>query len=159
MNRKVWFPLLVLLLMLSACVPLETPPPEPRPEGPVTHAPSQPPELPAPGPYDPGKGDESMERSQVFINSQEIQVLESFPPQFQLHVTGSLPTPCHELRAVVDEPDAENQIHVQIYSLVDPNVVCVQVLEPFEANISLGSYVSGTYTVFVNGEEVGEITS
>jgi hypothetical protein len=30
-------------------------------------------------------------------------------------------------------------------------------LEAFEADISLGSYSSGSYTVLVNGEEAGQI--
>ena len=98
-----------------------------------------------------------MQRGEVFIDSQEILILESFPLQFRLHVIGSLPTPCHELRAVVNEPDKQNDIQVQIYSLVDPDKVCIQVLEPFDVSLSLGSYASGSYTVFVNGEEVGEI--
>jgi hypothetical protein len=72
-------------------------------------------------------------------------------------VEGSLPTPCHELRAVVSEPNAQNQIPVEMYSLVDPNVECIQMLEAFEADISLGSYSSGSYTVLVNGEEAGQI--
>jgi hypothetical protein len=31
-------------------------------------------------------------------------------------------------------------------------------LEPFEATIPLGTYPSGTYPVWVNGVEVGEMT-
>jgi len=100
-----------------------------------------------------------MQRGEVFIDTQEILILESFPLQFQLQVTGSLPTPCHELRAVVEEPDDQNQIRVDMYSLVDPDTVCAQVLEPFDVSLSLGSYPSGTYSVFVNGEKIGEITA
>jgi hypothetical protein len=114
-------------------------------------------EDPSPDPYAPRPGDEAKQRGEVYIDSHDILILESFPPQFRLQVTGSLPTPCHELRAVVDEPDEQNQIHVEMYSLVDPAITCAQVLEPFEASISLGSFESGSYTVFVNGEQVGEI--
>jgi hypothetical protein len=46
---------------------------------------------------------------------------------------------------------------VNVYSLVDPAEICIQVLEKFESNIPLGSYSSGNYTVLVNGEPVGEI--
>jgi hypothetical protein len=99
-----------------------------------------------------------MTRGEVFIDSQEIQVVEGVPPQYQLVVTGSLPTPCHELRVVIDVPDEQNRIDVQIYSLVDPDTICIQVLEPIEATIPLGSYPSGSYTVWVNGEAAGEIT-
>lgn len=152
----------MVFLLLIACAgqgtPFESEPPTPMPGNPnVTSPPPGREELP-PNPYAPGKGDESMQGGEAYIDSQEILILKSFPPQYQLHVNGSLPTPCHELRAVIDEPDERNRIQVQVFSLVDPNTICTQVLEPFEANIPLGSYASGSYTVFVNGEEVGEIT-
>lgn len=99
-----------------------------------------------------------MTRGEVFIDSQEVQVVEGVPPQYQLVVTGSLPTPCHELRAVVDVPDEQDQIDVQLFSLVDPSVMCIQVLEAFEATIPLGSFPSNSYTVWVNGEAAGEMT-
>lgn len=100
-----------------------------------------------------------MQRGPVYIDYHEILTLESFPPQFRLHVKGSLPTPCHQLRAVVDEPDEQNRIQVQIFSLVGPDIACTQVLEPFDASIPLGSQFKGSnaYSVYVNGEKVGEI--
>src|SRR5919108_409153 len=130
MVHKVFLSLLVLLL-LTACNGQsmnQAEPPTPMPQDP--NAASAAP----PNPYAPVRGDEALQRGEVHIASQEILILESFPPQFRLHVTGSLPTPCHQLRAVVNEPDEQNQIHVEIYSLVDPNTVCIQVLEPFEAS-------------------------
>lgn len=108
--------------------------------------------------YAPVNGDEGLQRGEADIDSQEILILESFPPQFRLQMTGALPTPCHQLRAVVHEPNDQNEIHVEIYSVVDPNTTCIQVLEAFEASIPLGSNLeAGSYTVFVNGELVGEI--
>ena len=98
-----------------------------------------------------------MGRSEVHIDSQEILTLESFPPQFQLHVIGSLPTPCHKLRSVVYEPDEQNQIYVQIFSWVDPDIVCARAPQALDASIPLGSYASGSYTLFVNGAKVGQI--
>lgn len=151
----------IAVMLLIACAaqnPIETPPPTPFPEDPNATPPPPGSAEPPPGPYSPGKGDESMQRGEVFIDSLDILILESFPPQFRLLVKGSLPTPCHELRAVVDAPDEQNRFQVQVYSLVDPNISCIQMLESFEASISLGSYASGTYIVFVNGEEAGEIT-
>jgi hypothetical protein len=76
-----------------------------------------------------------------------------------LNVKGSLPTPCHQLRVVTDQPNQQNEIHISIYSLVDPNTACTQVLKPFEANLPLGSFPSGKYTIFVNDEKVGEISA
>jgi hypothetical protein len=59
---------------------------------------------------------------------------------------------------VVDIPTADSKIQVQLYSVFDPEKVCDQALEPLEASIPLGSYVRGSYTVVVNGQEVGKIT-
>jgi hypothetical protein len=155
------FLFLTLCLLIVACQrlnPVEAPPSPPTPDG-FTLTPATPSgeELPL-NPYAPGKGDEALQRGEVYMDSHEITMLKSLPPQFQLIVKGSLPTPCHQLRAVVDLPDAQNQIHVLLYSLSDPNTACTQVLEPFEASVPLGTFSEGSYTVFVNGEQVGEIT-
>lgn len=159
MRLKIWFSLLISLVLFAACAPVvETEPPTPVTGDPNATAMPQGSEIPPLNPYAPGKGDESMSRGEVYIDSLSILVLESFPPQYQLQVQGYLPTPCHQLRAIVDEPTIDSEIHVQVYSVVDPNMACIQVLEPFEVNIPLGSYVRGSYTVFVNGEEVGKIT-
>jgi len=163
MLRKLWLSVVVIVPLLAACAGQpaapETEPSIPTPEDPDATGLSPGSEEPPLDSYAPAKGDEAMQRGEVFIDTQEILILESFPLQFQLQVTGSLPTPCHELRAVVEEPDDQNQIRVDMYSLVDPDTVCAQVLEPFDVSLSLGSYPSGTYSVFVNGEKIGEITA
>ncbi|MGE5642501.1 MAG: hypothetical protein ACM3Y8_05765 [Byssovorax cruenta] len=159
MNYRIWFSLLVCLLLASACQPqkpVETAPSPPKPDD-FSLTPGTPGPVEPINSYSPGKGDESMQRGAVYIDSTDILTLESFPLQFQLNVKGSLPTPCHQLRVVIDQPNQQNEIRISIYSLVDPNTVCTQVLKPFEVNIPLGSFPSGKYTVFVNDENVGEI--
>ena len=99
-----------------------------------------------------------MRRGEVFIEAMEVLTLESFPPQFNLYVSGNLPTPCHELRANVLPPDDQNRIMVDIYTVVDPEMMCIQVIEPFDQTIPLGPLDPGAYTVFVNGQQVGEIS-
>jgi hypothetical protein len=98
-----------------------------------------------------------MSRGEVFIDEMQVLTMESFPPQFLLQMSGSLPTPCHHLRADVSDPDSQNQIQVEVYSLADPDAACIQVLEPFQQGINLGSFSQGSYTVVVNGEQVAEI--
>jgi hypothetical protein len=83
--------------------------------------------------------------------------MESFPPQYMLHLVGNLPTPCHHLRANVSQPDDQNRIQVEVYSLVDPEEICTQVLSPFENNLSLGSFETGKYTLLLNGKQIAEI--
>ena len=108
-------------------------------------------------PVDPLPNESKMVRGNVFVDESGVILMESYPVQAALLVSGTLPTPCHELRATVSEPDKENNIYVELYSLTDPNMACIQMLEQFEASIPLGSYSSGSYTVFLNGDEVGEI--
>lgn len=72
---------------------------------------------------------------------------------------GSLPTPCNHLRVAVSAPNAKNRIFIDVYSVIDPNQICIQMLAPLEVNIPLGSFPPGHYSVWVNGEKIGEFDS
>ncbi|MDH3944275.1 MAG: hypothetical protein OEV06_09310 [Anaerolineae bacterium] len=116
---------------------------------------SAPPSSPG-APSDP----EGWVRGNAFINETDLLIMESYPIQVSLLVLGELPTPCNRLAYDIDPPDEENQIHIEIYSLYEPETICIQVIEPFEENISISSLDTpldeGLYTVWVNGEKVGE---
>jgi len=109
--------------------------------------------------YLPEPGDSALSRGKVFIDSSDLLIMESYPIQVALALKGSLPTPCNQLRVVANPPDGQNRIQVEVYSVVDPEQMCVQVLEPFEVNLNLGSFPTGHYTVLVNGEVVGKFDS
>jgi hypothetical protein len=149
MNRKLIIAIILVATVLVACGGLDQP---------VTS------ETPATGnqapasPLDPLPGEDQMARGEVTVSSSELIIKESYPLQVDLAVEGTLPTPCHHLRADIQEPDRENIINVELYSLVDPNMACIQVIEPFEEQIPLGTYPDGTYSVYLNGEWVGEFT-
>lgn len=147
--------LFVAVLVLTACGPAEvpgTPPnfPVENPPGGIT--PVEPIELP----FAPKPSDATLSRGEAFISEAGLLIRESFPPQIALTLSGDLPTPCHELRVVVGQPDADNRIDVEAYSVVDPEMICTQVLESFQENIELGTFPGGHYTVWVNGERAGE---
>jgi hypothetical protein len=151
-----------IALLIGACAPSQSPVPDPNttlpPDAPVTSPPqngSAAPERPE-MPFAPKPGDADLSRAEVFLSESQLLIRESFPPQIALDLSGDLPTPCHELRVNIQEPDAENKISVEVYSVVDPDQVCTQVLEPFQENIDLGTFSSGHYTVWVNGEMLGE---
>ncbi len=110
-------------------------------------------------PYAPVPEDKNMVRGEVFLEPQSVQLVtqESFPPQVVLNLSGDLPTPCHQLRVLAARPDAQNNIQVDVYSVSDPNKMCTQVLQPFEARVPLGSYPSGEYSVYINGQLIGKI--
>lgn len=150
---------IIILLLTFALVAACTPPPSP--DSPVTAPPSEFPVSPSSSPipenpYAPQPGDEKLTRSAAFMNSADLLLMESFPIQVAMILRGSLPTPCHSLRAVIKPPDGTNNIEVEAYSVTDPNKVCAQVLQSFEASIPIGSFAPGHYTVSVNGVRVGE---
>jgi hypothetical protein len=122
--------------------------PTPLPEAPV---PSQDEGAP------PAAGKPQGERGPAYVETSELLLLESSPVQAQLKVTGALPTPCHALKWEVHGPDPEGRIDVVLYSVADPDLACIQVLEPFEASIPLGAFESGRFPVSLNGEPTGTI--
>ena len=108
-------------------------------------------------PYPPLESDSSLQRDSVVLQSKDLLVQESFPPKYILLLKGALPTPCHKLRVAINEPDIENQINLEVYSVVDPNVICIQILAKLDARIEFNGYPAGNYTVWVNGEKVGNM--
>ena len=152
---------LLLTLLVASCAPASeassTPTPLPSDTA-VTSPPggTMPTNEATANPLAPKPGDENLTRGNVFIEEYGLMIRESFPPQVSLAFSGNLATPCHELRAVVSEPDEENKIIVDVYSVVDPNMICTQVLKPFQANMDLGTFPTGHYTVWISGEMAGE---
>lgn len=140
--------------------PTDAPPASatPNPDEPVTGEPGDP-ATPAPQPWDPLPSDKSLERGPAYVEGVDVLVLESFPVQIVLNLSGSRPTPCHQLRVAVAAPDAQNQIAVEVYSVADPGQSCTQNLAPFEVSVPLGSFPSGDYTILVNGALAGEFTA
>lgn len=157
---------LLTATFLSACngpQTVQTENPSYPNEPPYPNTPSYPNEPatanPMPQPYAPQPGDTALTRGVVYLDSEEISVMESYPVQIMLTLKGSLPTPCNQLRVLANPPDEQNRIQIDVYSVIDPDQICAQVLEPFDVNINLGSYPSGHYSVWVNGESVGEFDS
>jgi len=107
----------------------------------------------APGSSGPNAG---MTRGPVFIDEVELVILESFPVQIELVIRGALPTPCASLEWSVEPPDDKGRILVEAFSLQDPALDCIQVLQEMEERLAIGSYSAGSYSVWLNGELVGE---
>lgn len=108
-------------------------------------------------PYAPLPDDNKLSAGNLYLESAEVLVLESYPPQFRLSLHGSLPTPCHALRVKIDPPDENNNIYINAYSVADPGMVCAQVLQSFDAAVPLKNLIPGRYVVWVNGEKIAEI--
>lgn len=104
----------------------------------------------------PVSEDQDFERGPAFVDEAELELTGELPVRVDLVLRGSLPTPCHSLQWASEPPDDQGRINIEVYSLYDPTLSCIQVLEPMEATIPIGSFTEGSYSVWVNGEQVGE---
>jgi len=105
----------------------------------------------------PRASDSQLKQVTVYIDGSEILLMDDKPQQIKLHVWGNLPTPCNELRTLVQDTDDQNRIQVMVYAVTDPNVMCTQVITPFDVSFVIGEFSEGKYTVVLNGEEIGSV--
>jgi hypothetical protein len=121
------------------------------PDAPVSDDPAVPTVAPPPPPAPaPTVGPAAVE-GLAMVERIDVLILESFPVQVHAVVAGSLPDPCTELGAPTQGRDG-NAISVTIPTTRDPEVVCAQVITPFEVTVPLaGEFPPGSYTVTVNG--------
>ncbi|MFH2102048.1 MAG: hypothetical protein ABIJ39_01655 [Chloroflexota bacterium] len=155
--------LFLFAILFTACVPQATELPvisQPtRADLPVTNKPDQPePTAGLPG-YMPQPIDAGLSRGNIYIDAVQVIVMESYPVQILLNLQGNLPTPCNHLRVDVAIPDDQNRIVVDAYSVHSETEMCIQVLEPFDASIPLGSFPPGHYTIWVNDSQAGQFDS
>ena len=155
---------LLLLLFAAACAPIPQAPAEPSPLPPDTAVTSPPvgnitTNEPYVNPFSPKPDDSKLTRGNVFLSESSLVIRESYPPQISLALRGELPTPCHQLRVQVSAPNEDNRLLLDVYSVVDADLACIQVLEPFEEFIDMGTFASGHYSVWINGEMIGEFDS
>lgn len=157
MKKKIWL-IILLTLLLTSCGGSEAAPTSMAFD--LTLAPTNlvadplVTQTPLPG-YFPQPGDNELTRAKVLPESIDLLSTETIPQQISVLISGYLPTPCHLLRAKIARPDAKNNIHIELYSLADPEADCPQTLRAFNEGINLGSFPAGSYWVWVNGEKVG----
>ena len=143
----------LLVLILSACAAQPTQEPTPTTSAPFVLTQEE-------NPYAPKTGDLSLKEGGVILTS--LSLSERFdldPIRAELHVFGSMPSVCSELRIKVNPPNSEYQIIIEIYSVTDPKLNCENVFQQVETTILLGAYSAGQYTIWVNDSFVGNIVS
>lgn len=106
--------------------------------------------------YLPSPADSNLRREDINLESTEMLTLESYPVQYTLVLRGTMPTPCNQLRIASSPYDEQNKISMDVYSVVDPNVACAEMLQLYEVNFPLGSFPAGHYTIWINGKQVAE---
>ena len=99
----------------------------------------------------------------VSVDDIQFVVRESFPMQIAVDISGTQPTPCHQLNwsftpgGTTSESGAdvaaEGSVHeISIWaSDPAPDVSCIQAIEPFNLLVEVGDFVFGEYTIVVNG--------
>ena len=147
------FMFLCFAILLSACSGQPTPASTPTTSGPLVIRLED-------NSYAPKPEDLSMQKAGVILTSLDLFELAGITPvRTELTILGSTPGVCHELRIVVDPPDNNYQIFIEIYSIVDPKLNCDNVFQQFEASILFGEYSPGVYSIWVNTSFVGTIVS
>ena len=113
---------------------------------------------PVTNPYAPQPGDEKMMRGDPEIVSASVLMTESLPHQVSVSLAYRLSTPCYQLRVSINPPDSQNHIQMAIYSVAPKDKPCnlMALQTPMESGINLGSFPTGHYSVWVNGQQVGE---
>lgn len=108
---------------------------------------------PAPSGPTPGVQAQPPDRRLVLapIDGADVLILESFPPQYRLHVLAGLPNGCAK-QAGYETSRLGSTIRVLVYnSLPTGDVVCTMIYGAYELNIDLGRLDSGTtYAIEVN---------
>jgi hypothetical protein len=127
----------------AAATPSSPAPTPTRPAGSSTLPLSDLPTLPA-----------GTQRVDAPIDGLDILILESFPPQYMLHIQAGLPSGCAK-QAGYEASRFGSVITVRVYnSIPTGQVACTMIYGTYELNLNLGSdYTPGqTYTVRVNDE-------
>jgi hypothetical protein len=90
------------------------------------------------------------------IDGLDVLTLESFPPQYMLHVKAGLPSGCAEPLSHRVAGRQGNVIEVEVLNSPPDTAICTAIYGMYEININLGSdFTSGqSYSVRVNDKEV-----
>jgi hypothetical protein len=92
-----------------------------------------------------------------FVEGSGLLIMESYPIQVRLDVSGSVPTPCNEpFWRIIDDGST---LSVELFTATDPDLACTQVIAEKEVQIPLGSWAGESRTVLLDGEEAGAFES
>ncbi|MBM3138456.1 MAG: hypothetical protein FJZ98_09755 [Chloroflexi bacterium] len=98
-------------------------------------------------PYAPLKSDNDLILSPAFLEK-AVWIVE----EHRLNLKGSLPTPCNQLR--VSYTQSKNKLEFEIYSLSNPELICAQMVQPFDVDLFIKDYPQRGINIIVNGHEV-----
>lgn len=98
----------------------------------------------------PPQSTEGTFRSPSTITNVDVIVMESFPMQVSLHITGEQPDGC-DFPVIVEQVREGNTVTVSVYREVPLTVMCPMMLVPYDDTIRLdGTFEPGDYVFQVN---------
>jgi inhibitor of cysteine peptidase len=103
-----------------------------------------------------GTGGSEYLSGQANVESVDVLIMESFPVQASVVVSGQHPDGCTQISNTEQEFLDEKTIGLTVYTITPANAECIEEVVPFEENFSLDveGLPAGTYTVDVNGVTV-----
>jgi hypothetical protein len=109
-------------------------------------------------PNAPKSGDGGLIKDNVQFVKAEAAPAANDPTGVGLALSFFTPTPCHQFRVTVAQPDSGGRIAVEIYSLMQQGRACalMRTLNPTVANLTLSGLPTGHYSVWVNGAQAVE---
>ena len=91
----------------------------------------------------------------TIIDSVEVAIAESSPPQLILTLTGYQPDGCETTVNVDSDINTEtNVITVHVYRNIPQGVMCTAVIVNYEETVNIGQVETGVYTLIVNEVEL-----
>lgn len=125
--------LLIFVLLLSAC---QTASQTPTPSAEETETPT-------------GKDGEYRYGQNAIVESLDVILMESFPVQAKVRVSGNLPDGCTELHEISVEQQGKEFILTLTTRRPTGDIACTQALVPFEevVDLDIQGLEAGTYTV------------
>ena len=138
LNKTLFLVMLVFMVVLSACQP--SPIIDPDPDSPVSS------NDPVNQPVD--KDFEGYQQN-VYVDSFEILIMESFPVQVMVKVVGNLPDGCTSIVGSKSEMVDDSTFELSIFTERPEDMMCTMALVPFEESIRLEveGLSAGTYIV------------
>jgi hypothetical protein len=112
-------------------------------------------------PYAPQPRDSDLMYGDITIDSTSVYLAKSQPPQVMVGFAYFQPTPCYQLRVEVSGPDEQNRITLKGYAVAEKDKPCtlMALTTPLQANLNLGSFPHGHYSIWLNNNQIGEFDS
>jgi hypothetical protein len=98
----------------------------------------------------------SLAITRQFLHSARIE-WRGNPPHPTLVAQGMLKSSCQQLRIIILPPDEDENILVAASAGIGLATDCTEGDYSVEKEVEIGPYPPGTYTVWLNGENLGEI--